>query len=141
MNLDLERRRGENNREAPAAARVPRGDSASMATQPLRTGNGDLIERLSALSDSELAEVFYAAVARREPSGLDDWQSHLVIGEAERIGQGPWEVDFLAPAIEEAADPDRVVCRETTCSRCRTRVRSWARVARCPICARTVYCH
>ena len=111
-----------------------------MATQPLRIGNRDLVDRLSSLSESEFAEVFYAAVARRERPGLDDWQSRLVLGEAERIGKGPWEIDFIAPAREEVADPDRVVCRETTCPRCRTPVRSWARVAGCPVCSRTVYC-
>lgn len=140
MDLDLERCRGEKTGEG-SRADTERGDTASMATQPLRTGHADLVERLAVLSDSELAEVFYAAVARRERNGLDDWQTHLVLGEAERVGNGPWEVDFIAPAREEVADPDRVVCRETTCPRCRTRVRSWARIARCPICARTVYCN
>lgn len=111
-----------------------------MSTQPVPSHRDDLVERMASLSDREFIEVFYAAVARRARPGLDDWNGHWVLGQAERIGSGPWEVDYLAPAREEVDDPDRVLCRETTCPRCRHPVRSWARMAGCPICQRTVYC-
>ena len=111
-----------------------------MATQAVPCHRDDLVDRMASLSDREFIEVFYAAVARRKRSGLEDWGAHWVLGEAEKIGCGPWEIDYLAPAREEIEDPDRVICRETTCPRCRTPVRSWARVAGCPVCGRTVYC-
>ena len=111
-----------------------------MSTQPTLRPTDDLVHRMASLSDREFIEVFYAAVSQRRPPGLEDWQAHWVIAQAEKVGRSPWQVDYIAAAREEVDDPDRVLCRETTCPRCRSSVRSWARVAGCPICARTVYC-
>jgi hypothetical protein len=113
-----------------------------MSTQPtLKPGpHDDLVARMASLSDREFIEVFYAAVARRRPPGLDDWQAHWVLAQAEKIGRSPWTLDYIGPAREDVDDPGRVLCRETTCPRCRNPVRSWTRIAGCPICRRTVYC-
>lgn len=111
-----------------------------MSTQPVRSPSDDLVDRLASLSDREFVEAFYAAAARRHRPGLDEWKGHWVLAQAEKVGRSPWNVDFLGAAREDVDDTDRVLCRETTCPRCRNPVRSWTRVAGCPICQRTVFC-
>ena len=74
----------------------------SKAAQPTKSAIGRpfrrrVIEWLAKLSDQQLASVFYEAVKERSGVGLEEWRTHFVLAEAEKVGSDPWSLDFIAP--------------------------------------------
>lgn len=99
-----------------------------------------VVDWLSGLSDRAFAQVFTDAIARRSSSGLADWRAHYALVEVERVGDGPWVLEYIAAPREGGDDPDvTVICQSGTCRGCGVVVRSWGRAATCPVCARVVY--
>lgn len=115
-----------------------------MPTHPKSLGfRHQALDWLRGLNDKQLVEVFYDAVASRITSDLPEWRGHFVLADAERVDDGPWDMDFIAlPVASERAgwSDEALICQAGSCNGCGAEVRSWSKRAECPVCRTAVGC-
>ena len=115
-----------------------------MPTHPKSPGfRQQALDWLRGLNDKQFAEVFYEAVAARTTSDLPEWRGHFLLADAERVDDGPWDVDIVAlPVKAERADwsDEALICQSGSCGGCGAEVRSWSKRAECPVCGSAVGC-
>lgn len=109
----------------------------------------DVIAYLRALTNEDLAQVFYEAMEprndRKTNSEVDFWNHIYVIAVADHSFGEPAELAVLASAHESSIElPPAWKARGSNqsgkCDTCGTFIVSTAKVAKCPVCSSEVEC-
>ncbi len=100
---------------------------------------------LDGLPEGPWLELMVAACTQRPPR-ISDGVRYSVAHVWRLDEQEPWMVELVAAEDWEHyqgrfAPEDCTVIRTATCRGCGTRVGSWARVVRCPVCGTELSCH
>ena len=94
----------------------------------------EVVKWLGGLTEKQLAEVFYEATQAQRPD------SHLVLALAHRIADEPWEVSLVGlNADRESWVDDAPLCQQGSCFKCDSRVISWAKRMKCPVCGNEIH--
>lgn len=107
----------------------------------MEKNRANLLKWFRSLSDNELVDVFYEAIACRdgpnEVAGACESRFALAHVSRERVdeGWGPWEFEVLCPS--PGFEPDSPLCQAGR--HCGFETLSCGKRARCPICGGDVY--
>ena len=106
------------------------------------TKREDLIETIRGLTDKQLVELFYDAVAGRHIFKGEEnlWDAHLVLANAvrDRTTEGAtWHLELLCPAPEQDFEDNVPICQHG--QHCGLATVSWSKHSRCQVCVGEVY--